>query len=279
MRVAVVTDAISAEQYFPIWHRYYGSQFGSENIFLFSYQENVGEFRSFTLGGAIPIPHSYNDDVRRDRVSELTSELLRSYDIVLRVDVDEFLVPDPQAYPSLAALLSAWDGDYMTAFGFDVMQSPEEPDLDFSGDILRQRKFAYALTAMNKTCVTRTPLKWGRGFHYCSYPPQFGGAYLLHTKRADIKTQKAWNDRMRRQAEQDEFVQKYYSWPEEQITQYHSNRFKLPIVEGEDSMVRTDFNREFLGKIKFSESTKLYEGPYDIEQVNVRIPERFGALF
>lgn len=55
MRVAVVTDAISAEQYFPIWHRYYGSQFGPENIFLFSYQENVGEFRSFTLGGAIPI--------------------------------------------------------------------------------------------------------------------------------------------------------------------------------------------------------------------------------
>lgn len=279
MRVAVITDAVSSEYYFPIWHRYYGSQFGPQNIFVFCYKENIAEFRHFELGGVIPLPQSYDDDLRRDKITEFTSELLKTHDIVLRVDVDEFIVPDPREYPALADLLSKWEGEYITAFGFDIVQSPQEPDLDFGRGILAQRKFGYALTAMNKTCVTRIAFKWGRGFHYGSYPPKFGGIYLLHTKRADIKTQNAWNEKMREAAGADPFVEKYYSWSAQQISDYHSIRFKLPVVDGEDSMIRSDFNKAFLEKVVFNQGAGLYEGPYDIEQVNVRIPDRFISLF
>jgi hypothetical protein len=287
MIFAVVTDAVSAEFFFPIWYRYYSAQVGPQNMYVVTYRESQEEFNDFELGGIEPLPQSYDEDLRWDKISEFVRTLLDDHDIVLRVDVDEFLVPDPDKYSSLMNFLSGWKGEYLTALGFDLIQSPDEPILDFAKSVLSQRRYAYALTAMNKTCVTRKPLKWGRGFHYCSSPPQFGDLYLLHTKRADIRMQKDWNDCMREHASDDPFVQKYYSWQQEQINLYHSNRFTLPLIEGEASMVRIEFNASFLSQIGYNESNGLYEGTgstsggeaFDIEQVNVRIPDKFRSLF
>jgi hypothetical protein len=281
MIVAVVTDAVSAEYFFPIWYRYYSAQVGPQNMYVVTYREGQEEFNDFELGGIEPLPQSYDEDLRWDKISEFVRTLLANHDIVLRVDVDEFLVPDPDKCSSLMNFLSGWKGEYLTALGFDLIQSPDEPILDFEKSVLSQRRYAYALTAMNKTCVTRKPLKWGRGFHYCSSPPQFGDLYLLHTKRADIRVQKDWNDCMREQASDDPFVQKYYSWQQEQISLYQLNRFTLPLIEGEASMVRTEFNASFLSQVGYNESNGLYEGraAFDIEQVNVRIPDKFRSFF
>lgn len=279
MRVAVVTDTISSGYFFSAWHRYYAAQFGPENICIFTYREHEEQFSNFILGGVKVIPETYDDDLRISAISEFVSDLLRSHDVVVRVDVDEFLIPDPNKYISLAEYISKWPGTHITAFGFDVLQSPEEPDLDLSKSIMSQRRYAYALTPMNKTCVTRIGIKWGRGFHYCSKPPQFDHLFLLHTKRADIKLQKDWNDHMRQKAGDNEFVRNYYSWEHEKITNYHKNRLSLPTLEGEDVMSREEFNRTFLGKIKYNERNELYEGPYEFEQVNVIVPPRFRTFF
>jgi len=279
MSVAIVTDAVSANNYFPLWHAYYSRQFSPQSIFVFTYLENEQEFRNFELGGLTALPQSYNDDLRRDVITRFVGQLLNVHSVVIRVDIDEFLVPEPSRFLSLSSYVNNVEVPYITAHGFDIIQSPSEPSLDLSKGLLSQRRYAYALTAMNKTCITRAPLKWGRGFHYCSSPPQFGELYLFHTKRADIKMQADWNNRMLAKAGADPFVSKYYSWAEKNITEYHTNRLALPIVEGDDCMIRSEFDAAFLQKIQKNEKDDIYEGPYDIEQVNVIIPDRFRTYF
>lgn len=279
MKVAVVTDAVSSGSYFPAWYAYYGNLFGAGNIHIFTYQSAREAFDGFSLGSIHALSDNYNDDLRKDTIADFATELLRDNDAVLRVDVDEFLVPDPSKYSDLKECLTAWSGDHLTAFGFDVFQAPTEPVLDLRRPILAQRRFAYALTALNKTCVTRVPVKWNRGFHYCSLPPHFGEVFLLHTKRADIALQAEWNQQMRAKAANDEFVKNYYGWDLNVIQGYHANRFRLSLEEGSGVMDRKEFNRRFIEKIRYVEQEKIYDGPYDIEEINVAIPESYRHFF
>lgn len=279
MKVAVVTDAVSSDSYFPSWHKYYGDMFGRENIHVFTYHQGRGSFDGFELGGIYPLPDAYNDDLRRGTITSFVTELLRSHDVVLRVDVDEFLIPDPAKYERLSDFLASWPGTHLTAFGFDIFQSVDEPALDLQRPILTQRRFAYALTALNKTCVTRVPLNWGRGFHYCSLPPSFGDVYLFHTKRADIGLQAAWNERMRANAGGDGFLSNYYSWTVDNIRQFHEARLQLPLITGSDALERTNFNRQFLSSIRYVDDVGLHNGPFEIEPVNVFIPKTFRHFF
>jgi hypothetical protein len=279
MKIAVVTDAVSANAYFPVWHAYYGGQFGARNIYVFTYAPNAAAFAEVQLGGLQLIGGSYNDDLRKDAITSFVCQLLESYEVVIRVDVDEFLVPDPLNCGSLAERLGNWSGTHITACGFDIFQTPGEPPLDFKQPLLAQRSTAYALTALNKTCVTRVPVKWNRGFHYCSLPPEFADVYLLHTKRADIRQQIAWNERMRSGSDQDEFVKSYYAWDAQQIETYHRNRAKLPLVSDVHALTRTDFNEQFKRSVRYAARTQIFDGPYEVEPVNVEIPERFLQFF
>ena len=279
MKIAVVTDAISANAYFPVWHTYYGDQFGARNIYVFTYALNAAAFEGVEIGGLQLISDSYNDDVRKEAITAFVCQLLESYETVIRVDVDEFLVPDPLRSGSLAELLANWSGTHITACGFDIFQTPADAPLDFKQPLLAQRRTAYALTALNKTCVTRVPVKWNRGFHYCSLPPAFADVYLLHTKRADISHQIAWNERMRSGSDRDEFVKSYYAWDATQIEAYHRNRARLPLVSDFHALTRTAFNEQFKRSVRFAARTQIFDGPYDVEQVNVEIPARFLQFF
>jgi hypothetical protein len=279
MNVAVVTDAVSAGSYFPAWYAYYGGIFGTESIHIFTYLRNRNSFEGIKVGGLHALADTYNDNDRKDAIAALVAELLPTHDLILHVDIDEFLIPDPIKFRNLSEYLASWSGTHLTAFGFDVIQSPSEPPLDIRRPILSQRSFAYALTALNKTCVTRVPLKWNRGFHYCSLPPTFGDLYLFHTKRADIGMQVAWNEDMRAQAGDDKFLHSYYGWDAKEIESYHTNRLRLPLATGPAALVRTDFNRRFMDNIRYIEDTGIFDGPYDIEQLNVLIPEAFRHFF
>jgi hypothetical protein len=279
MRVAVVTDAVSTGNYFPSWLAYYSGQFGTDSIHVFTYPNSREEFKLYDLGALHALPSAYSDDLRRDTITAYVNSLLQSHDLVLRVDVDEFLVPDPAKFPDLITSLKNFPGSHVTAYGFDVIQSPQESVLNLTSPILAQRQFAYALTALNKTCVTRVPLKWNRGFHYCTVPPTFGDLYLFHTKRADIGLQIAWNQKMRLEAGEDAFVNSYYGWTEKTIEDFHKGRFRLPLIDEQDALARTAFNKTFLDGVRFSEKTGFYDGIYVLEQVNVVIPPRFRVFF
>ena len=88
--VAVLTDSSSAGFYFPLWHRYYSVQFGANNLFVITSPDAMSEFRDLELGGIWRVTNLYDDQARARTLTSAVSLLLTTYDLVIRVDVDEF---------------------------------------------------------------------------------------------------------------------------------------------------------------------------------------------
>ena len=279
MRIKVVTDCISTGGYFPAWYKYYANEFGANSLHVFCYPEIESNISDFPLGGLHRIDGVYQDDLRKATLTDFINSELRDTDIIIRVDVDEFLVPDPNRHRSLRDFIMTWNGRHITARGFDVFQTLKENELNFNQKILPQRSTCYALTALNKTCITRVSLIWGRGFHYCSLPPVFDDVYLFHLKRGDINQQISWNMKMIERGKEDAFLLNYYSWGVEEIRSYHFQRGNLPLLRGADVFNRMEFNRDFLSKIRFHKQDRLFNGPYEIEPVNLEIPENVRHFF
>jgi hypothetical protein len=283
-RVAVITDAVSQDFIFPIWYRYYSGLFGAQNIFIVTYAGLSLLFREFALGGLIELPVGYDDTTRRAVISQFVSSLLPCYDAVIRVDCDEFLVVDPRSAASLAAFVDGLDAPYMTARGFDVIQMPDEPPLPEKPDasILKDRAFAYPNTALNKTCIVKTPVTWSAGFHAASVYPKFGPLVMLHMKRLDIGWQVGWFSHMfeniKDNPKVDKIFKDYYTPDKEKIRNYHRDVTGRPRLSGIDSWYRHDLTKNFLEKTRFVPSDGLYYSDFDHEMVLCEIPREWKSL-
>jgi hypothetical protein len=278
--VAVITDALSPGFFFPAWHKYYSRLFGESNLYVMTYKGFAQDFAGFGLGKVYELPTLYNDTVRAAEIAGFVSRLLETYDYVVRVDCDEFLVVDPREFSDLREYIEKLERPYVTAIGFDVIQDlATEPPLDMNRTLLAQRQFCFALTALNKTCITSIPLRWWNGFHYCTQPPALDKIYLLHMKRADLAMQEQWNEFMSGLVVDDEFIANYYRTPISQILQFHQHRFRLQTLDANAFFDRQSFNDLFLSSIKYDERSEIYDGPYVIEQHNVHIPEFLREFF
>ena len=283
-RVAVVTDAVSPEFIFPIWHRYYANLFGAENLFLITYSGLSPLFAGYKLGGLIELPVGYDDNTRRDAITRFVSTLLSCYQTVVRVDADEFLVVDPRISPSLSAFIDEYKGEYLTARGFDVIQMPEEPVMAVQGvgTLLKDRGYAYPNSSLNKTCLVRSPISWSTGFHWASVFPKFGPLFMLHMKRVDISWQLSWFDKMSQQIKDnpnvDDSLREYYAPDEAKIRDYHTSISKRPRLSGLISFYRQNFIAGFLHQIQFIGRDGLYYGEHNHEQVLCEIPAEWKAL-
>lgn len=278
-KTAVLTDTMSPDFYFPLWYRYYESQFGAESIHVMTLSGLKEALSGFSLGSVTEMEPSYDDGVRLAAISERVSELLQCNDYVIHVDTDEFLIPDPLKHESLSAYIETLELDYVSARGFEVFQHRSEPPLTMERPILvHQRRHAFALAAMNKTCITAVPLTWNRGFHHCSRPPQFDDVFLFHMKRADAAQTISWNAYLSTHIQNDEYARSYYQTPPEALTGFLSDLSGRPVEEGRLVMYRDEFHREFLDKTNFNEQSGLYEYAYTIETRNVAIPDYYAGL-
>ena len=247
LKIAVVSDAISDGAYFHAWKNYYAQTVGDENIFVFSYQR---------LPGCIFVNHRYCDSQRKKLITYFVANLLNTYDYVIRVDIDEFLVP---MTGTLKEYILSMTQNYVTANGFNVFQA-DEPALDFSKPLLRQRKFMYASGTVNKTCITQIPLEWSQGFHFCNHPPMFNGLCLLHMKHADRDTKNMWDSMM---AANSTIIGVYNHY-----TRVEADRMTLPI---DDNIVRDEFNKRFLEYAQ--ERNGTFKSTLASETINLIIPE------
>jgi hypothetical protein len=278
-KIAVVTDSLSSDFYFPLWYRYYTDQFGPRSINLITIAGAAGSFAGYELGSLRETPTSYDDNDRLEATKRLVADLLQDHDWVVRVDTDEFIVADPRRYGSLVDYISATKLPYISARGFDVFEHSSEAPLDLERPILgEQRSYAFALTAMNKTCITSQPLTWDRGFHMTQHPPLLDDLYLFHLKRADIVQQVKWNAFMADRIKNDPFIKAYYETPPEAIRGFHASLSQRETVEGADVLDRRDFNAKYLSGIYLDEITQLLRYDHDIEHNNVKIPEHFSGI-
>ena len=283
-RVAVITDAVAADFIFPIWQRYYGGLFGHNNLFVVTYAGLAGRFRDCALGGVIELPVAYDDGIRHAIVSHLVAALLVTYDTVVRVDADEFLVVDPRASASLADFLQTDEAPYLTARGFDVIQLTGEPALAAvpAAPILSERRFAYPNTALNKTTVVRTPVRWEGGFHCADVYPRFGPLFLLHMKRIDIGWQLAWFRRMTENIsanpKAENYLKDYYAPDEVRIRDYHAGVENRTRLAGIESWYREAFTADFLAHTQLTPHNGIYQSRFDHEDVLCEIVPEWKAL-
>lgn len=272
--VAVISDAVSTGFYFPVWHRYYASQFGERNIYLITYPACSSAFHPYELGGVTELPNTFLDHIRAKAISAYVRFLLQIYDVVIRVDTDEFIIPDPDRYQNLALFVAESKVPYLTGIGVDVIQRPGEPDLDLTQPILiTQRSYAYANASLNKTCLTRVPCEWSSGFHGSTLYPHFEGCYLVHLKRADIELQLKWLEFMHPQVE--EQFKEYYSPNRSKIEEYHNNVSSRPLRTNLKEIESGEYMEKYLKSVTYNPQVGIYHGDHFHDPFLTQIPKQF----
>ena len=195
-KIAAITMARDDEFFLNRWIAYYGKQFGTENLYIIldgtdqTTPKNAGNAHIKKLEHK-NMSRTAGDKYRIGKLSELANELLKTYDIVIGCDSDEFLIVDPNTKKTLREYLSGKKiKTSLSGLGLDVGQNINcESELDTNAPFLEQREFALLSTRYTKPVVKTTTHPWGSGFHSIR-GKNFHidkNLYLLHFGAIDLK--------------------------------------------------------------------------------------------
>ena len=195
-KIAAITMARDDEFFLSRWIAYYGKQFGTENLYILldgtdqKIPKNAGSAHITKLPHT-PMSRAAGDKYRIGKLSDLASELLETYDIVIGCDSDEFLVVDPATKKTLAEYLSNKKiKSSLSGLGLDIGQNLNcEREIDRDAPFLEQREYALLSTRYTKPVVKVTPKPWGSGFHSIRHHNFHidKNLYLLHFGAIDLK--------------------------------------------------------------------------------------------
>ena len=171
-KICALTMVRNDEFYLRKWVAYYGAELGMTNLYVYldgKDQEIPDWCPGVNIEAVDKIPGQVveAEKGRLDFLSARAAELLGTYDLVIGVDADEFLVVDPKLGLSLSEYLSQTKiRTSLSGLGVDVGQHTEQEG-DIASDIpfLSQRHYARLSTRYTKPCVIAKPVRWGRGFH------------------------------------------------------------------------------------------------------------------
>ena len=195
-RIAAITMARNDDFFLQRWIKYYGEEIGYENLYIYLDGEdqkipvNAGKSHVKKLPH-IEMSRAAGDKYRINQLSALAKELLKTYDIVIGCDCDEFLVVDPITNKSLEKYLSKLKiKTTVSGLGLDVGQNlNNEKKLNRKLPLLRQREYALLSTRYTKPVVINKPVQWGSGFHSI-HKHNFHidkNLYLLHFGAIDLQ--------------------------------------------------------------------------------------------
>lgn len=194
-KIAAITMARDDEFFLSRWIAYYGKQFGTENLYILL--DGIDQNIPSNAGNAhiTKLPHenmsrAAGDKYRIKKLSELASELLQSYDIVIGCDSDEFLIVDSKTHQNLKQYLSNKKiHTTLSGLGLDIGQHLYcEAILDKHAPFLEQREYALLSTRYTKPVVINKPVSWGSGFHSIHHHNFHidKNLYLLHFGSVDM---------------------------------------------------------------------------------------------
>jgi hypothetical protein len=195
-RVVVLTMVRDEADMLPRWIDYYGRQVGMANLIVLDDNSADGSTDGLpcTLVPLPPTPWKSSwAQTRISLVNGMCRGLLATYDFVVFTDADEFLVPDPARYQGLVHYLSAnRDREAIAPLALNVLHNPhQEPPLDSTQPLLRQRRFVKFAPGMCKPLLKRIPAEWRRAFHAIGTPFEIDRDLLmLHMKYCDVDSLK-----------------------------------------------------------------------------------------
>jgi hypothetical protein len=198
-KICAVTMARNDEFFLSRWIKYYGRQFGEENLFVFLDGEDQTAPKNAEKTNIEICQRTEGKVVRQDKrriqiLTKAAEKLLESYDIVIGTDSDEFLVLDPDCRENLSEYLSKINIKIsVSGLGIDVGQNlTQENKLDINLPFFEQRSFAVLSSRYTKTVVMAKKARWGSGFHRIK-GHNFHidkNLYLFHFGSADYETLK-----------------------------------------------------------------------------------------
>ena len=194
-KIAAITMSRDDEFFLSRWIAYYGKQFGTENLYILLDGTDQKKPKNSGKAHITILPHTTmsrasGDKYRIGKLSELACELLKTYDIIIGCDTDEFLIVDPNTKQTLAQYLSELNiKTTVSGLGLDVGQNMKsEQSLDTNMALLEQREYALLSTRYTKPVVINKPVKWGSGFHSIHHHNFHidTNLYLLHFGAVDM---------------------------------------------------------------------------------------------
>jgi Glycosyl transferase family 2 len=193
-RRAAFTIVHNEALWLGLWLAHYRRFFDADDLFVLDHGST--DHSTSDLAGAchvVPVHReaAFDHHWLKTVVEDFQAFLLRSYDLVLFAEVDEFIVADPIRYSGLDAYLDALDRPAARCLGFNVVHQPDEPPLRFDEPPLRQRRYWHASLEYSKRLISRIPLRWSDGFHLEFNAPDDApdpSLLLVHLHRADYDT-------------------------------------------------------------------------------------------
>lgn len=171
-KIAVLTSVRNDRMFTKRWIEYYSREFGANSLYMVI--DGFDQERPDPATGinVISVPFKARKVVEGDRsraarTTQIAWGLYENYDIVIAVDIDEFVVLDPKLGLSVAEYLSQKNNmSSLSGLGLDVVQKPSlEAPISPNVPLLSQRNFAIISDRYTKPAVTFKKLRWGSGQH------------------------------------------------------------------------------------------------------------------
>jgi hypothetical protein len=164
-RSALQTMVRDEALFLPIFLRYYSRFFAPEDIYVLDHGSIDG---STEVGGFVRIPverETVDNGWILDQLKSHQRSLLESYDVVLTVDADEIVAPDP-VWGTLGEYLTGFQEEWVNCVGYEILHLPDrEPALDPRRPVLDQRDHWFAADGYDKPALATAPTPWEVGFH------------------------------------------------------------------------------------------------------------------
>lgn len=134
-------------------------------------------------------PNGKVDDYHISAVynSELHN-LLIGGNLVMHVDIDEIVVPDPENYKDLGDYMDKFTGEAVCATAYNLMEMEGDKPLDNTKKLTDQRRYWSRDGKYDKAVFTRKKLKYSPGFHYTiEQVPRDEDLVMFHLRDANLK--------------------------------------------------------------------------------------------
>lgn len=173
------------------WLAYYGRELGHANLVVLDDNSTDGSTDDLPCSVLRLPPPPWREpwaQARRAIVNSVARAQLQTYDAVIFVDADEFLVPDPGRYDGLTDYVARHpDQDVLAGVGLNVLHdAAHEPPIDHDRPVLAQRGTVKFVPRMCKPAIKRQPFPWMPGTHGIRAPFSVDPDLLLfHLKYYD----------------------------------------------------------------------------------------------
>jgi hypothetical protein len=285
-----VTTMVYQDYFFlERWHRYYSAQVGAENLYVFSHGNDPRHAEIAVGSNVINLPRDktmFKFDRRRWRMlGRFASGYLEFYNWMIVADVDEILVVDPAAAPSLIDYIETQYGGgdaprNLSALCLELVHMPEHEPLPIEEDatILSRRRIFRPNRNYSKPCLVGGAVEFGPGGHRNNLGLRHmpDDLYLLHLKFFDRDRMQMVAD-ARKQMVAEATGSNYeqdHSWSK--TLQAYQDIIDTTSLAGED-IALPEF-RAAMAKQVLKYTDQYLWGPARTDKL-YRIPDRFSDVF